>query len=555
MNVLLTGTNFIEGISSVSFGSGISVDSIAVLGSTQLRVWLSISLAAPSEPRDICVSNAGPGGGTATLVGGFGTTTPAPRITSVSPSIGARGKSMIVTIRGSDFISGTSTVSLGDKVTIDSVLVANSTQIGASLTVARDAIVGTRHVTVSNTDPGSGSSSLPNAFEVQNPPPIVTGITPSTCSLGQALSVTLAGEGFLDGVSSIDLGAGFAVNSLACDNNGTHIIANICVSLGAITGVRSIVVTNVGPGGGSTTLAASFTIVNPPPSLLSISPAAGERGKTLDVALSGTNYISGTTRVEFGVGVKVNSVSVKSPTKIMANITVSPDAIIGARGIVVVNPPPGGGSGKIPHVFNVEIPTPVIAGVSPVGGLRGERLSVTIKGANFFPGVTSALFGPGIAMDSIAVTSPEQLSANVIIGEDAPLGWRTIVVTNSPPGGGSASLTKAFTITDCPVTSATGPSWFVPDHYILQEAYPNPFNPRARIRYGLPERSRVKLEVCNVLGIAVAVLEDSEQARGYHEREWIADVEPSGVYLVRLFAESRESSKRYVASKKVVVLK
>jgi hypothetical protein len=95
----------------------------------------------------------------------------------------------------------------------------------------------------------------------------------------------------------------------------------------------------------------------------------------------------------------------------------------------------------------------------------------------------------------------------------------------------------------------------MPEEYVLHEAYPNPFNPSTKIRYGLPERSRVKLEVYNMLGNIVAVLVDGERSKGYYEVEWVAGNLPSGVYLIRLHSESLESSKRLLASRKVVLVK
>lgn len=76
----------------------------------------------------------------------------------------------------------------------------------------------------------------------------------------------------------------------------------------------------------------------------------------------------------------------------------------------------------------------------------------------------------------------------------------------------------------------------LPRDYSLEQNYPNPFNPRTTIRFGLPEAQRVKLEVFNLNGQALATLVDGYREAGYHEAIFDAGSLSSGVYLVRLTA-------------------
>ncbi|MBI4811288.1 MAG: T9SS type A sorting domain-containing protein [Ignavibacteriales bacterium] len=75
----------------------------------------------------------------------------------------------------------------------------------------------------------------------------------------------------------------------------------------------------------------------------------------------------------------------------------------------------------------------------------------------------------------------------------------------------------------------------VPNIYSLAENYPNPFNPSTSIRYSVPSRSRVKLEIFNTLGQKVVTLVDAEKEAGYYYVEWNANVS-SGMYFYRLYA-------------------
>ncbi len=67
----------------------------------------------------------------------------------------------------------------------------------------------------------------------------------------------------------------------------------------------------------------------------------------------------------------------------------------------------------------------------------------------------------------------------------------------------------------------------------LEQNFPNPFNPSTVIRYSVPERSRVRIEVVNTLGQTVDVLMDDVVEGGRQEIRWTPRVS-SGVYFARL---------------------
>lgn len=72
-----------------------------------------------------------------------------------------------------------------------------------------------------------------------------------------------------------------------------------------------------------------------------------------------------------------------------------------------------------------------------------------------------------------------------------------------------------------------------PTTYALYPNFPNPFNASTQITYELPERSHVLLEIYDVLGRRVAVLEDAEVDGGTYMRPWLPDG-AGGVYLSSL---------------------
>lgn len=71
---------------------------------------------------------------------------------------------------------------------------------------------------------------------------------------------------------------------------------------------------------------------------------------------------------------------------------------------------------------------------------------------------------------------------------------------------------------------------------MLQAPYPNPFRGRATLRYDVPEASRVRLVVCDMLGREVAVLVDAERRAGRYNATFEADGLASGLYVVRMTA-------------------
>ena len=89
----------------------------------------------------------------------------------------------------------------------------------------------------------------------------------------------------------------------------------------------------------------------------------------------------------------------------------------------------------------------------------------------------------------------------------------------------------------------------VPVKYSLEQNYPNPFNPTTKITYSIPNESKVKLVVFNILGQQVATLVNSSQLAGSYSVDFNAADLASGVYIYRL------STQNYTISKKMLLMK
>ncbi len=90
----------------------------------------------------------------------------------------------------------------------------------------------------------------------------------------------------------------------------------------------------------------------------------------------------------------------------------------------------------------------------------------------------------------------------------------------------------------------------IPHTFELGQNYPNPFNSATILNYRLPVNSHIKLEVLNILGKSVMVLDSGYRTAGEHQvrieskPDW-----PSGIYYVRLTAGDN------VKVRKIILLK
>lgn len=94
----------------------------------------------------------------------------------------------------------------------------------------------------------------------------------------------------------------------------------------------------------------------------------------------------------------------------------------------------------------------------------------------------------------------------------------------------------------------------VPKAFRLHHAYPNPFNPRTTLKYEIPENSRVRLVVYNVLGVEVSTLVDRVAGAGTYETFWDGtngrgNRVATGMYIVKLEAGTRTQSRKILLLK------
>jgi hypothetical protein len=157
LSVAINGSGFDPAFTTaggtVSFGSGITVNSVSRTSASTLTAVITVSSTATLGYRNVTVT--GPGGGTSTLTNGFRVVV-APTISSISPtSIRRTSFLATITINGTNFQSGARATFSGSGLTVWSTSVNSSTRITVTLLVSSSAATGARNVTVTNPDGGS----------------------------------------------------------------------------------------------------------------------------------------------------------------------------------------------------------------------------------------------------------------------------------------------------------------------------------------------------------------------------------------------------------------
>src|SRR5690625_1878765 len=91
--------------------------------------------------------------------------------------------------------------------------------------------------------------------------------------------------------------------------------------------------------------------------------------------------------------------------------------------------------------------------------------------------------------------------------------------------------------------------------YELSQNYPNPWRGSTTIRFRIPVRSAVVIEVFDVIGRRVETLvQDSSLEAGVHQMQWNASRLSGGVYICRMVV-TEESGGRFMQSRQMTLLK
>jgi len=442
--VTLTGqfTNWQAGVSTVTFGAGVTVDSFTVDTPDSARAMVTISPTASTGGRTLTVTTAGQ----IVSANVFSVSTGPASLLSVSPANAQQGDSNVqLTVTGSltNFQAGVTSVALFIPSTTffvspASVVVNGATSLLVTFNIPASQTPGAYTLAVAT---NGENVSRPSALTIAAGTPTLVSVNPSSAVAGSTLSVILTGSFTTFGpATTANFGSGILVNSLTV-NNPNSVTANITIAPAAL-GTRSISVTT-----GAETVTGSFTVTP-----LTLAPTAILRGQTANIVVTaqGTAWSQGNTAVAFGgAGIIVNSVTVNSATQLTASVTIDSAAALGDRGVTVTT------GAQVLSGASLNI-APGLLNVSPNSGQRGQTFTVTINGGpltRFVQGQSLPIFGAGVTVNSVQVLSLSQLTANVTVDAAAALTTREVSVstgTEVASGPTSSSNRTDFTVTGAP---------------------------------------------------------------------------------------------------------
>ncbi|MCF7840896.1 MAG: T9SS type A sorting domain-containing protein, partial [Candidatus Marinimicrobia bacterium] len=94
----------------------------------------------------------------------------------------------------------------------------------------------------------------------------------------------------------------------------------------------------------------------------------------------------------------------------------------------------------------------------------------------------------------------------------------------------------------------------IPDHYALEAAFPNPFNPATNIRFALPETGLARLVIYDARGQVVKTLLDREFSAGVHQIRWngrndAGVLVSTGIYFYRLEVNGFSQTRKMILMK------
>ncbi|MDY6835380.1 MAG: IPT/TIG domain-containing protein [Chloroflexota bacterium] len=247
-----------------------------------------------------------------------------PTIISFAPTEGTTGDSVVIS--GTNF-QDVNAVRFG-VTDAESFTGDTPVQITAVLGDGSDG-----YITV--TTPG-GIATSSETFEYY-PRPVIASFTPASGDVGATVVIT--GEYFTEATAvtfgDIDA-ASFIVDS---DTQITAVVGN------GYTG--SIKVTTLG---GTGTSNEAFTVTGLSPIITEIDPNSEERGKSIQVVITGDNFSEG-IELDFGSGVTINSITIDSSTRMTVDITIADAAKRGPR---IVSATTALGKGSLDDGFTVK---------------------------------------------------------------------------------------------------------------------------------------------------------------------------------------------------------
>ena len=229
-------------------------------------------------------------------------------------------------------------------------------------------------------------------------------------------------------------------------------------------------------------------------------------------------------------------------------------------------------------LYNLSLPDGAVYRAHRIPGLYPAAYSILINDYMENNGDPGVYIAPGTSDISFSITNEGayHLPLRIEITDDANwFEFQNIEITIEPystqPVSFSGSITnstypnpiqlfvepihhpgKAKTVSVNGFTNPLGndyPDSISPNHFSLENPYPNPFNSNISIHYTLQKEQSVLLQIFNINGKLIHTVIQETLSAGRHHSNWNAIHESSGVYVVKLTASNQ------IETQKILYLK
>jgi hypothetical protein len=402
--VLVSGTGFIDGSTSVDFGPT-PATSVIVDSPTALT---AIAPAGSPGSVDVTVTTTASGGGTSAANPADLFAYGPPTVTGLTPGAGPLVGGNVVTVTGTAFAPGAS-VSFGIIPATDVSVTSATTLVATAPAVFGVSTVDVT-VTTAGSDGGTSTTSLKDLYSYGAP--TVTAIEPSTGPANAATPVTITGTNFSPG-DTVAFGA--------LPGTDVTVWSSTIVTADAPTTLDGGVNVTVSNAVGTSATRVDAQFAAGAPKVTGVSPAAGPVGGGGTVTVFGDGFVAGST-VHFG-GTVSPSVTITGPDSLVAHVPPGGPGSVD----VTVTTPQGTSSKAVNDLYAYGVPA--VGSVTPDTGPVAGGTTVTVAGWGFVPGVVVSFGstpGTGVTVNasgtSLQVTAPAEAAGSVNLTVTSPAG-------------------------------------------------------------------------------------------------------------------------------------
>ena len=344
-----------------------------------------------------------------------------PTITSITPDSGDITETPKVTIKGTNFKNGSTTVTVGGTA----VTLLSCTETSLIFRVPKSTNAGAQAVVVTRTDQ---KTSATTTYSYTNTPPnpitpTITSITPDSGDIAETPKVTIKGANFKNGSTAVTVG-GTAVTLLSCTE--TTLIFRVPKSTNA--GAQAVVVTRTDQKTSATT---TYNYTNIPPvsnlQITNIAPNSGVAGVSQKVIITGSGFEDGGN---FSVMLGTEKLQPLSVTDTSIVVRIPGTFTQGKYPLKIVNR--DGTTKLIPDAYEctapIPNPQPTVTGMTPTTGTAMSSYKITINGNNL-KGTSKA---STVTFNGQVMTLLSNTDTTLIFRvPTVPAGSYDIVITNS----------------------------------------------------------------------------------------------------------------------------